>query len=418
MNRETSLFPIVEIRHHSIKFEVIRFYKNQVVVVYENTYYGDGSEILTSQGVVKESNIVSKFLEQNFNTIELKFKNLKLRDVGLVLPNNISIIRKNIHCDLTQQDTSKLKNSVSLNLIMKKSAKLHDPNKISQNIKILDNKIYELFVDNQKVDLNQLDNINMNGKDVTIVSSIITIDKTLYESHEKTLTKIGKKVLWAKPKIFALHEMVSDKKNPFKIIVDWRYNEIEIGLFRHNILSKIVRMPFGVEKILYEVSQFMDIDLNLASKYVFNNIDFGSDNLKDIKVFSRWNKKTKSLDIVTADKLKEIVNDKIIEMYQEIKDSIIDSTSEEYDIYNFGSISNIPGVKSLVCLTNRDYICGQNWIGDFIMGGDSCSLIGLATFANRNIANNADELYLNEDETSLQTTTIVDKYFENKNKSN
>lgn len=88
-------------------------------------------------------------------------------------------------------------------------------------------------------------------------------------------------------------------------------------------------------------------------------------------------------------------------MYQEIKDSIIDSTSEEYDIYNFGSISNIPGVKSLVCLTNRDYICSQNWIGDFIMGGDSCSLIGLATFANRNIANNTDELYLNEDERTL-----------------
>ncbi|AEM68665.1 hypothetical protein [Mycoplasma putrefaciens] len=392
-----NLYPIVEIRKHSIKFEVIKFYKDQVIIIFEKTYYGDGSDLLTSQGAVKDPSLVSKFLEQSFNNFDQTFKNLKLKDVGLILPNNISIIKKTIDYDLGQQEAGKLKNLANLKLILKKSEKLYDNNKITQNFKILDNKISELIVDNQQIDLNNLANLKFNNQKLAIVLSMIAINKQVYESHEKTISKINKKIMWSKPKIFTLHEMITDESKNHKIIIDWRYSEIEIGVFQNAILSKVVKLPFGVEQIVYEISQFMDTDLNLASKYIFNNIDFSSENLTNIKVFSKWNKKTNTLDVITADKLKTKIEQEIQKIYQQIKNTLLETKQQNYHIYNFGIICKIPGIKTVICTTECDDVRSKSWIGDFIVGGDSCSLVGLARFVSKNPIHNSDDLLKNEE---------------------
>ncbi|WGD32963.1 hypothetical protein [Mycoplasma capricolum] len=78
----------------------------------------------------------------------------------------------------------------------------------------------------------------------------LSITYDLYYSLEKLFSKLNKQIVFVKPRILCLNQLVKNQCQDHKLIIDWSLDQIEVGIFQNNVLLKNLKFSFGANKII------------------------------------------------------------------------------------------------------------------------------------------------------------------------
>ncbi|QVK04903.1 hypothetical protein [Mycoplasma mycoides] len=377
---DKQIFTIIEFNKNIINFQVIKYFNNQEMILYKNSYVSEESEIL-DKDQIKDSLNVYKFLTNCFTDFEKNSSFSKIKQVGLMLSNSLNITKKVTNYDLKSKD-KKTSSTTNLEYIVKKINKLQLYD--DTDLKIIDTNLIELQVNNKMIDYQNLkkyyiDNTQNNKLVMTFLE--LSITNELYFALEKLFWKFYKQILFIKPRIVCLNQLVKDQCQDHKLVVDWNWDEIEVGVFNNNVLLKIFKFSFGINKIIKNLSQSLNISFEMSKDYLFNNLDFSSYNIDNLNVLSLWNNSENKLDITNGKQIKQLIKSIISEIYTTINQSILkEQNINNYQIYNFGLISKIVGIDMIFNELKNNHFIGNNFIGDIDFEQDSNAFIGASLF--------------------------------------
>ncbi|QVJ95173.1 hypothetical protein [Mycoplasma mycoides] len=377
---DKQIFTIIEFNKNIINFQVIKYFNNQEMILYKNSYVSEESEIL-DKDQIKDSLNVYKFLTNCFTDFEKNSSFSKIKQVGLILSNSLNITKKVTNYDLKSKD-KKTSSTTNLEYIVKKINKLQLYD--DTDLKIIDTNLIELQVNNKMIDYQNLkkyyiDNTQNNKLVMTFLE--LSITNELYFALEKLFWKFYKQILFIKPRIVCLNQLVKDQCQDHKLVVDWNWDEIEVGVFNNNVLLKIFKFSFGINKIIKNLSQSLNISFDMSKDYLFNNLDFSSYNIDNLNVLSLWNNSENKLDITNGKQIKQLIKSIISEIYTTINQSILkEQNINNYQIYNFGLISKIVGIDMIFNELKNNHFISNNFIGDIDFEQDSTAFIGASLF--------------------------------------
>ncbi|QVK01660.1 hypothetical protein I7636_02820 [Mycoplasma mycoides subsp. capri] len=377
---DNQIFTIIEFNKNIINFQVIKYFNNQEMILYKNSYVSEESEIL-DKDQIKDSLNVYKFLTNCFTDFEKNSSFSKIKQVGLMLSNSLNITKKVTNYDLKSKD-KKTSSTTNLEYIVKKINKLQLYD--DTDLKIIDTNLIELQVNNKTIDYQNLkkyyiDNTQNNKLVMTFLE--LSITNELYFALEKLFWKFYKQILFIKPRIVCLNQLVKDQCQDHKLVVDWNWDEIEVGVFNNNVLLKIFKFSFGINKIIKNFSQSLNISFEMSKDYLFNNLDFSSYNIDNLNVLSLWNNSENKLDITNGKQIKQLIKSIISEIYTTINQSILkEQNINNYQIYNFGLISKIVGIDMIFNELKNNHFINNNFIGDIDFEQDSTAFIGASLF--------------------------------------
>ncbi|QVK02504.1 hypothetical protein [Mycoplasma mycoides] len=377
---DKQIFTIIEFNKNIINFQVIKYFNNQEMILYKNSYVSEESEIL-DKDQIKDSLNVYKFLTNCFTDFEKNSSFAKIKQVGLMLSNSLNITKKVTNYDLKSKD-KKTSSTTNLEYIVKKINKLQLYD--DTDLKIIDTNLIELQVNNKMIDYQNLkkyyiDNTQNNKLVMTFLE--LSITNELYFALEKLFWKFYKQILFIKPRIVCLNQLVKDQCQDHKLVVDWNWDEIEVGVFNNNVLLKIFKFSFGINKIIKNLSQSLNISFEMSKDYLFNNLDFSSYNIDNLNVLSLWNNSENKLDTTNGKQIKQLIKSIISEIYTTINQSILkEQNINNYQIYNFGLISKIVGIDMIFNELKNNHFISNNFIGDIDFEQDSTAFIGASLF--------------------------------------
>ncbi|EXU60521.1 cell division FtsA domain-containing protein [Mycoplasma mycoides] len=377
---DKQIFTIIEFNKNIINFQVIKYFNNQEMILYKNSYISEESEIL-DKDQIKDSLNVYKFLTNCFTDFEKNSSFSKIKQVGLMLSNSLNITKKVTNYDLKSKD-KKTSSTTNLEYIVKKINKLQLYD--DTDLKIIDTNLIELQVNNKMIDYQNLkkyyiDNTQNNKLVMTFLE--LSITNELYFALEKLFWKFYKQILFIKPRIVCLNQLIKDQCQDHKLVVDWNWDEIEVGVFNNNVLLKIFKFSFGINKIIKNLSQSLNISFEMSKDYLFNNLDFSSYNIDNLNVLSLWNNSENKLDITNGKQIKQLIKSIISEIYTTINQSILkEQNINNYQIYNFGLISKIVGIDMIFNEFKNNHFISNNFIGDIDFEQDSTAFIGASLF--------------------------------------
>ncbi|ACU78780.1 cell division FtsA domain-containing protein [Mycoplasma mycoides] len=377
---DKQIFTIIEFNKNIINFQVIKYFNNQEMILYKNSYVSEESEIL-DKDQIKDSLNVYKFLTNCFTDFEKNSSFSKIKQVGLMLSNSLNITKKVTNYDLKSKD-KKTSSTTNLEYIVKKINKLQLYD--DTDLKIIDTNLIELQVNNKMIDYQNLkkyyiDNTQNNKLVMTFLE--LSITNELYFALEKLFWKFYKQILFIKPRIVCLNQLVKDQCQDHKLVVDWNWDEIEVGVFNNNVLLKIFKFSFGINKIIKNLSQSLNISFEMSKDYLFNNLDFSSYNIDNLNILSLWNNSENKLDITNGKQIKQLIKSIISEIYTTINQSILkEQNINNYQIYNFGLISKIVGIDMIFNELKNNHFISNNFIGDIDFEQDSTAFIGASLF--------------------------------------
>ncbi|MDP4040598.1 hypothetical protein [Mycoplasma mycoides] len=377
---DKQIFTIIEFNKNIINFQVIKYFNNQEMILYKNSYVSEESEIL-DKDQIKDSLNVYKFLTNCFTDFEKNSSFSKIKQVGLMLSNSLNITKKVTNYDLKSKD-KKTSSTTNLEYIVKKINKLQLYD--DTDLKIIDTNLIELQVNNKMIDYQNLkkyyiDNTQNNKLVMTFLE--LSITNELYFALEKLFWKFYKQILFIKPRIVCLNQLIKDQCQDHKLVVDWNWDEIEVGVFNNNVLLKIFKFSFGINKIIKNLSQSLNISFEMSKDYLFNNLDFSSYNIDNLNVLSLWNNSENKLDITNGKQIKQLIKSIISEIYTTINQSILkEQNINNYQIYNFGLISKIVGIDMIFNELKNNHFISNNFIGDIDFEQDSNAFIGASLF--------------------------------------
>ncbi|CBW54285.1 cell division FtsA domain-containing protein [Mycoplasma mycoides] len=377
---DKQIFTIIEFNKNIINFQVIKYFNNQEMILYKNSYVSEESEIL-DKDQIKDSLNVYKFLTNCFTDFEKNSSFSKIKQVGLMLSNSLNITKKVTNYDLKSKD-KKTSSTTNLEYIVKKINKLQLYD--DTDLKIIDTNLIELQVNNKMIDYQNLkkyyiDNTQNNKLVMTFLE--LSITNELYFALEKLFWKFYKQILFIKPRIVCLNQLIKDQCQDHKLVVDWNWDEIEVGVFNNNVLLKIFKFSFGINKIIKNLSQSLNISFEMSEDYLFNNLDFSSYNIDNLNVLSLWNNSENKLDTTNGKQIKQLIKSIISEIYTTINQSILkEQNINNYQIYNFGLISKIVGIDMIFNELKNNHFISNNFIGDIDFEQDSNAFIGASLF--------------------------------------
>lgn len=377
---DKQIFTIIEFNKNIINFQVIKYFNNQEMILYKNSYVSEESEIL-DKDQIKDSLNVYKFLTNCFTDFEKNSSFSKIKQVGLMLSNSLNITKKVTNYDLKSKD-KKTSSTTNLEYIVKKINKLQLYD--DTDLKIIDTNLIELQVNKKMIDYQNLkkyyiDNTQNNKLVMTFLE--LSITNELYFALEKLFWKFYKQILFIKPRIVCLNQLVKDQCQDHKLVVDWNWDEIEVGVFNNNVLLKIFKFSFGINKIIKNLSQSLNISFEMSKDYLFNNLDFSSYNIDNLNILSLWNNSENKLDITNGKQIKQLIKSIISEIYTTINQSILkEQNINNYQIYNFGLISKIVGIDMIFNELKNNHFISNNFIGDIDFEQDSTAFIGASLF--------------------------------------
>ncbi|UZK63774.1 hypothetical protein MNF30_02285 [Mycoplasma mycoides subsp. capri] len=377
---DKQIFTIIEFNKNIINFQVIKYFNNQEMILYKNSYVSEESEIL-DKDQIRDGLNVYKFLTNCFTDFEKNSSFSKIKQVGLMLSNSLNITKKVTNYDLKSKD-KKTSSTTNLEYIVKKINKLQLYD--DTDLKIIDTNLIELQVNSKMIDYQNLkkyyiDNTQNNKLVMTFLE--LSITNELYFALEKLFWKFYKQILFIKPRIVCLNQLVKDQCQDYKIVVDWNWDEIEVGVFNNNVLLKIFKFSFGINKIIKNLSQSLNISFEMSKDYLFNNLDFSSYNIDNLNVLSLWNNSENKLDITNGKQIKQLIKSIISEIYTTINQSILkEQNINNYQIYNFGLISKIVGIDMIFNELKNNHFISNNFIGDIDFEQDSTAFIGASSF--------------------------------------
>ncbi|WP_434324352.1 hypothetical protein [Mycoplasma capricolum] len=380
---DKQIFPIVEFNKNVINFQIVKYFNDQAIIIYKNIYILDEFEILDKDQIKDNLNIY-KFLVNCFSEFEKNSSSSKIKQVGLIISNSINITKKMRNLDLKSKDKKTISNT-NLDYIIKKINKLQLEE--DTNLKILDSKLIELQVNNQIINHQKLDKYFIDNDNTKLVMIFLELSITydLYYSLEKLFSKLNKQIAFVKPRILCLNQLVKNKCQDHKLIIDWGLDQIEVGIFQNNILLKILKFSFGVNKIIKNLSQSLNINLEMSKDYLFNNLDFSSFNIDNLNVLSLWNNSENKLEITNGKQLKNHIKTIISEIYLSIKQNVLkDQDINIYQVYNFGLINKILAIKTILKDLKNDHFITNNFLGDLNFEQDSSAFIAASLYFKNN----------------------------------
>ncbi|MCK8461613.1 hypothetical protein MZO39_01065 [Mycoplasma capricolum subsp. capricolum] len=380
---DKQIFPIVEFNKNVINFQIVKYFNDQAIIVYKNIYILDEFEILDKDQIKDNLNIY-KFLVNCFSEFEKNSSFSKIKQVGLIISNSINITKKMRNLDLKSKDKKTISNT-NLDYIIKKINKLQFEE--DTNLKILDSKLIELQVNNQIINHQKLDKYFINNDNTKLVMIFLELSITydLYYSLEKLFSKLNKQIAFVKPRILCLNQLVKNQCQDHKLIIDWSLDQIEVGIFQNNVLLKILKFSFGVNKIIKNLSQSLNINLEMSKDYLFNNLDFSSFNIDNLNVLSLWNNSENKLEVTNGKQLKNHIKTIISEIYLSIKQNVLkDQDINIYQVYNFGLINKILAIKTILKDLKNDHFINNNFLGDLNFEQDSSAFIAASLYFKNN----------------------------------
>lgn len=380
---DKQIFPIVEFNKNVINFQIVKYFNDQAIIVYKNIYILDEFEILDKDQIKDNLNIY-KFLANCFSEFEKNSSFSKIKQVGLIISNSINITKKMTNLDLKSKDKKTISNT-NLDYIIKKINKLQLEE--DTNLKILDSKLIELQVNNQIINHQKLDKyfINNDNNKLVMIFLELSITYDLYYSLEKLFSKLNKQIAFVKPRILCLNQLVKNQCQDHKLIIDWSLDQIEVGIFQNNVLLKNLKFSFGVNKIIKNLSQSLNINLEMSKDYLFNNLDFSSFNIDNLNVLSLWNNSENKLEITNGKQLKNHIKTIISEIYLSIKQNVLkDQDINIYQVYNFGLINKILAIKTILKDLKNDHFITNNFLGDLNFEQDSSAFIAASLYFKNN----------------------------------
>ncbi|KIM14250.1 hypothetical protein [Mycoplasma capricolum] len=380
---DKQIFPIVEFNKNVINFQIVKYFNDQAIIIYKNIYILDEFEILDKDQIKDNLNIY-KFLANCFSEFEKNSSFSKIKQVGLIISNSINITKKMRNLDLKSKDKKTISNT-NLDYIIKKINKLQFEE--DTNLKILDSKLIELQVNNQIINHQKLDKYFINNDNTKLVMIFLELSITydLYYSLEKFFSKLNKQIAFVKPRILCLNQLVKNQCQDHKLIIDWGLDQIEVGIFQNNVLLKILKFSFGVNKIIKNLSQSLNINLEMSKDYLFNNLDFSSFNIDNLNVLSLWNNSENKLEVTNGKQLKNHIKTIISEIYLSIKQNVLkDQDINIYQVYNFGLINKILAIKTILKDLKNDHFITNNFLGDLNFEQDSSAFIAASLYFKNN----------------------------------
>ncbi|ABC01098.1 conserved hypothetical protein [Mycoplasma capricolum subsp. capricolum ATCC 27343] len=380
---DKQIFPIVEFNKNVINFQIVKYFNDQAIIIYKNIYILDEFEILDKDQIKDNLNIY-KFLANCFSEFEKNSSFSKIKQVGLIISNSINITKKMRNFDLKSKDKKTISNT-NLDYIIKKINKLQFEE--DTNLKILDSKLIELQVNNQIINHQKLDKYFINNDNTKLVMIFLELSITydLYYSLEKFFSKLNKQIAFVKPRILCLNQLVKNQCQDHKLIIDWGLDQIEVGIFQNNVLLKILKFSFGVNKIIKNLSQSLNINLEMSKDYLFNNLDFSSFNIDNLNVLSLWNNSENKLEVTNGKQLKNHIKTIISEIYLSIKQNVLkDQDINIYQVYNFGLINKILAIKTILKDLKNDHFITNNFLGDLNFEQDSSAFIAASLYFKNN----------------------------------
>lgn len=99
---DKQIFTIIEFNKNIINFQVIKYFNNQEMILYKNSYVSEESEIL-DKDQIRDSLNVYKFLTNCFIDFEKNSSFSKIKQVGLMLSNSLNITKKVTNYDLIKR---------------------------------------------------------------------------------------------------------------------------------------------------------------------------------------------------------------------------------------------------------------------------------------------------------------------------
>ncbi|WP_434334338.1 hypothetical protein V2P43_02455 [Mycoplasma capricolum subsp. capricolum] len=380
---DKQIFPIVEFNKNVINFQIVKYFNDQAIIIYKNIYILDEFEILDKDQIKDNLNIY-KFLANCFSEFEKNSSFSKIKQVGLIISNSINITKKMRNLDLKSKDKKTISNT-NLDYIIKKINKLQLEE--DTNLKILDSKLIELQVNNQIINHQKLDKYFINNDNTKLVMIFLELSITydLYYSLEKLFSKLNKQIAFVKPRILCLNQLVKNQCQDHKLIIDWGLDQIEVGIFQNNVLLKNLKFSFGVNKIIKNLSQSLNINLEMSKDYLFNNLDFSSFNIDNLNVLSLWNNSENKLEVTNGKQLKNHIKTIISEIYLSIKQNVLkDQDINIYQVYNFGLINKILAIKTILKDLKNDHFITNNFLGDLNFEQDSSAFIAASLYFKNN----------------------------------
>ncbi|WP_434336473.1 hypothetical protein [Mycoplasma capricolum] len=380
---DKQIFPIIEFNKNVINFQIVKYFNDQAIIIYKNIYILDEFEILDKDQIKDNLNIY-KFLANCFSEFEKNSSFSKIKQVGLIISNSINITKKMRNLDLKSKDKKTISNT-NLDYIIKKINKLQFEE--DTNLKILDSKLIELQVNNQIINHQKLDKYFINNDNTKLVMIFLELSITydLYYSLEKLFSKLNKQIAFVKPRILCLNQLVKNQCQDHKLIIDWGLDQIEVGIFQNNVLLKILKFSFGVNKIIKNLSQSLNINLEMSKDYLFNNLDFSSFNIDNLNVLSLWNNSENKLEVTNGKQLKNHIKTIISEIYLSIKQNVLkDQDINIYQVYNFGLINKILAIKTILKDLKNDHFITNNFLGDLNFEQDSSAFIAASLYFKNN----------------------------------
>ncbi|WP_434328909.1 hypothetical protein V2P69_02035 [Mycoplasma capricolum subsp. capricolum] len=380
---DKQIFPIVEFNKNVINFQIVKYFNDQAIIIYKNIYILDEFEILDKDQIKDNLNIY-KFLANCFSEFEKNSSFSKIKQVGLIISNSINITKKMRNLDLKSKDKKTISNT-NLDYIIKKINKLQFEE--DTNLKILDSKLIELQVNNQIINHQKLDKYFINNDNTKLVMIFLELSITydLYYSLEKLFSKLNKQIAFVKPRILCLNQLVKNQCQDHKLIIDWGLDQIEVGIFQNNVLLKNLKFSFGVNKIIKNLSQSLNINLEMSKDYLFNNLDFSSFNIDNLNVLSLWNNSENKLEVTNGKQLKNHIKTIISEIYLSIKQNVLkDQDINIYQVYNFGLINKILAIKTILKDLKNDHFITNNFLGDLNFEQDSSAFIAASLYFKNN----------------------------------
>ncbi|PPE05450.1 hypothetical protein [Williamsoniiplasma lucivorax] len=361
------IYATLEIRPHKLLFTVLKVVGHKTMVVFQKTE--NKKDFLNHNFVVNNvqqtANKVKEFVDQYERTHE----GFQICKVALILPSEKIQIKEayeKINIALDDQPTPVTKDKIK----QLKNVASAKPS-TNQNV-ILQSRSLSWSVDHMSAPLNRI--CQFSGKELSAIFQNYEMNNAIVNSHHEVVEKANLTILFLTHAINELYRVSVNpiSKNASTLIINWGEKQIEAGMFIEGIMKKHSVIPFGLNQVLETVAKQLKIKETIAETYLFNLLNFASNNFNDSLVLQTFSKieTYKKLVKYTGEELKNIVTQTLNTQYEEIK-SIFEIFSNAHEIitYNFGSIQKIIGAEEV--LKKGNAIASDYVFNEFFMGANN-----------------------------------------------
>ncbi|ASZ09165.1 hypothetical protein CK556_02225 [Mesoplasma chauliocola] len=386
LNRNKT-FTTVEIKEKELKINAYRILNNQIISIFDNTFNAqDNSAFLDEYGVIKANSVpeIKKNIAENFKSLAKANSSFENNEVYLVLPSTTySYTTKKYpfkHDNLTLITTDFVQDCY------KKAIKKEQ---LAYSGSHLQTELMQVRVDGVKYDVKD---IFVEGKELEIIFAVKSIYKKVYESHENVVAKAGENVSGYMTNLEALYNSIdrAGKNETDIVVVNWKNDKLEAGLFKSGSFVEYTSIPFGMEYIIESLAKEFGLEAEVVTHYLYNNINFESKNILR-SVFLKF-KTQFGLRSLTGEEIQRIIKIRVKAKYNEIKESFISKSKIDFNVtpvFNFGLIQEIPNGITLLSNTKSsfDYLNKKNIIGAFKNSDHFVSFGLISNFVNKVIPN-------------------------------